>query len=77
MATAGESQEKNQSIEARLGQLESASMESAQLLQEMAQQVQALTIAQEQTARRARIGLALGITASIVGVGAGILALVW
>jgi hypothetical protein len=68
---------KAQSIEARLDQLEKGSMDSARLFQEIAQQVQALTIAQEQTARRARIAVALGVVALVVGIGAGILAVIW
>jgi hypothetical protein len=77
LATAGESHEKNQSIVARLDQLEKGSTDSARLFQEIAQQVQALTIAQEQTARRARIAVALGVVALVVGIGAGILAMIW
>ena len=65
-----------QSIETRLDQLEKGSMDSARLFQEMAQQVQALTIAQEQTARRARIAIGLGATALVVGIGASILAVI-
>jgi electron transfer flavoprotein alpha/beta subunit len=74
LGTAGKSDEKNQSIEARLDQLEKGSMESARLLQEIAQQIQALTMAQEQTARKARIALAVGVAGLAVGIGAGIFA---
>lgn len=79
LATAGAHKlhERNQPIEVRLDQLEKTSMESVRLLQEIAQQVQALTIAQEQTARRAAIAMALGVAAAVVGLGAGIVAVVW
>ena len=73
-SSANESHHRHATIEARLDQLEKASMESARLLQEIAQQVQALTIAQEQTARRAAIAMALGAAAAVVGIGAGVLA---
>jgi electron transfer flavoprotein alpha/beta subunit len=75
-ASASESRNRHETIEARLDQLEKASMESARLLQEIAQQVQALTIAQEQTARRAAIAMALGAAAAVVGIGAGVLAVI-
>jgi len=74
-ANASASHEK-QPIEARIGQLEKASIESAGLLQEMAQQIQALTIEQAQTARRVRIAIALAVVSLIVGIGAGILAVI-
>ena len=76
LATTDQSLEKDASIEARLDRLEKRSTESAGLFQELAQQVQALTIAQEQTARRARTGMVLGVAALIVAIGAGILALI-
>jgi len=67
---------KAQSIETRLDQLEQGSMDSARLFQEIAQQVQALTIAQGQTARMARIAIGLGATALVIGIGASILAMI-
>ena len=67
----------SQTIEARVEKLETASVESARLIQDLALQVQALASAQAQTARRARIGVALGVVALIAGIGAGILAVVW
>jgi hypothetical protein len=75
VATADDS--KAQSTEARLDQLEKGSMDSARLLGEIAQQIHALTIVQEQTARRARIAVGLGVTALVVSIGAGILAVIW
>ena len=77
LATSQRKNQTNQPIEARLVQLETASMESARLIQDLAQQVQALASAQEQTARSVRMGMALGVLAVIVSIGAGILAVVW
>jgi hypothetical protein len=74
---ANESHERHQTIEARLDQLETASMESARLLQDIAEQVQALTTAQEETARKCRIAIALGIAATVIGIGASIVTIVW
>jgi len=64
-------------VEARLQQLETTAMESARLLEDIAQQIQALTIAQEQTARRVRIAIAVGVTAVITSIAALIVALAW
>jgi hypothetical protein len=55
--------ERNRSIEARLDQLEKASIESARLLEEMAEQLQALTLAQQEA-------LIVGAAAAVVAVGA-------
>jgi len=63
--------------DARIVQLENASIESARLLQEMAEQIHALAIAQEQTARRARVAIAAGVVAAVLGIAAGIVAVVW
>jgi hypothetical protein len=52
-------------------------MESARLLEDIAQQIQALTIAQEQTARRVRSAIAVGVTAVITSIAALIVALAW
>jgi hypothetical protein len=52
-------------------------MESARLLEDIAQQIQALTIAQEQTARRVRIAIGVGVTAVITSIAALIVALAW
>jgi hypothetical protein len=75
LATAGTTSA-TQNLEARLQQLEKTSMESARLLEDIAQQIQALTIAQAQTARRAQIAVALGAAAVIMAIGVGILAFV-
>jgi hypothetical protein len=68
--------ERHQSIEARLDQLEKASVETARLIQEMAEQQQALTLAQQDVQRRLRLAVIAGSVATVVGVGAAILALV-
>ena len=79
LATTGTTttRQENQTIDGRIDRLEKTSMESARLLGDIAQQVQALAIAQEQTARRVRIAMVLSVTAIIVGIGAGILVLAW
>jgi hypothetical protein len=76
-ADANTSHRRQQTIEVRLDHLEHASMESARLLQEMAQQLQALTIAHEQTARHMRIALTVAVIAIVVAIGASVLAVVW
>jgi CHASE3 domain sensor protein len=63
-------QERNRSIEARLDQLEKASIESARLLEEMAEQLQALTLAQQELQRRLRIAVIVGVAAAVLAVGA-------
>ena len=69
--------EQNETITSRLDQLENASAESARLLREIAEQLQVLAVAQEQTARKCRIAILLAVTAAVVGVGAAVLAMVW
>jgi dsDNA-specific endonuclease/ATPase MutS2 len=68
--------ERHQNIEARLDQLEKGSVESARLLQEMAEQLQALTLAQQETQKRVRVVVVLGTMATVLGVAAVILAIV-
>src|SRR6188508_3030125 len=65
----------NETITGRLDQLENASAASARLLREIAEQVQVLAAAQEQTARKCRIAILLALAAAVIGVGAGILAM--
>jgi len=77
LGTTSKSPERNQSLEARLDQLEKGSVESARLLQDIAQQLQTLTVAQEQTARRAHIAVALASAAVVISIAAGILAAIW
>jgi hypothetical protein len=60
----------------RIDQLENASVESARLLQELAQQVQALNLAEQEMQERMQLALIVGWIGIALGVGAGILALV-
>jgi hypothetical protein len=62
--------ERNRSIEARLDQLEKASIESARLLKELAEQLQALTLAQQEMQRRLRIAVIVGVAAAVLAIGA-------
>jgi hypothetical protein len=64
------------SIEDRLGALEKNVHESAQLAQEMAQQIQALAVAQEASVRRVRVAVGLSVAAVVVAIVVGILAIV-
>ena len=68
--------ERNQSVDARIEGLEKASVESARLLQEMAEQLQALTLAQQEIQRRLRLCLIASIAAALLALGALTLALV-
>ena len=65
--------ERNQSVDARLEQLHTASVDSARLLQEMAEQLQALTLAQQEMQRRLRLALIVGVVAALVALSALIL----
>jgi len=67
--------ERHQNTEARLDQLEKGSVESARLLQAMAEQLQALTLVQQKTQKRVRVALVVGAVATLLGVGAVILAI--
>ena len=62
--------DRNRSLEARLDQLEKASIDSARLLEEMAEQLQALTLAQQEMQRRLRIAMIISVVAAVVAVGA-------
>ena len=73
---AGDIRERHQALDARLNELQNASAESVRLLHDIAQQTQALTMAQQEAARRGRITLTLAIAATIISVGAAILAIV-
>ena len=79
MATADQNKvrQQNETIEARLNQLDKASVDSAKLLQDMAEQVQALAAAHGQTARRYRSAMAFAIAGVVIGIVAGILAVAW
>jgi len=67
--------ERHRSLEARVEQLEKTSVETARLLQEVAEQLQALTLAQQDLQRRIRIALTVGSVAGALAVGAMIAAL--
>jgi len=62
--------DRSRSLEARLDQLEKASIESARLLEEMAEQLQALTLAQQEMQRRLRIAMIVSVVAAVVAVAA-------
>jgi electron transfer flavoprotein alpha/beta subunit len=53
-------QERQQSVDVRIDQLENASVESARLLQELAQQVQALSLAEQEHQKRVHLALIAG-----------------
>jgi hypothetical protein len=76
-ARAREGHESHHTLDARLNELEKASLESARLLQEMAQQIEAIANAQQDIARRVRIVMALAIVATIFASAATVLALIW
>jgi hypothetical protein len=65
----------HQNVEARLQRLDQTSMETARLLEDIAQQIHALALAQEQIARKARIAIAMSVAAVIMCIGLGLL--VW
>jgi hypothetical protein len=62
--------ERNRGIDARLEQLEKASVETARLVEQMAEQLQALTLAQQEMHRRLRIALIVGGVAAVIALGA-------
>jgi|RhiMethySRZTD1v2_1073278.scaffolds.fasta_scaffold12321_5 hypothetical protein len=66
--------ERQQSIESRLEQLEKGSVESARVLQELAQQVEALTLAEQDLQKRALLALTVGAVGVVVGIAAAIVA---
>ena len=68
--------ERHQDINTRLDHLEKSSVETARLLKEMAEQLQALTLAQAEMQKRLRLTLILSLAASALAVGALIYALV-
>ena len=59
----------------RLSKLEQSSNESAQLLHDIARQVDALTAVQKSTAKRAQVAVVLGIAAVVLAAGACLLIL--
>ena len=69
-----EVRERHQALDTRFDEMQKASAQSARLLHEIAQQMQTLTIAQQESARRGRIAMILAIAATIIGIAAAILA---
>jgi hypothetical protein len=68
---AADAGDRTRSVDARLAELEGDSRAAAQLTQEMAQQINALTLAHASATRQTRIAIGLGAAAvvlSIVGV---------
>jgi hypothetical protein len=66
--------ERQQGLDARLDQLEKASVESARLLQELAQQVQALTLAEQDLQKRVLLAVTVGAVGVLVGIAAAFVA---
>jgi dsDNA-specific endonuclease/ATPase MutS2 len=66
--------ERHRSLEGRLDELEKTSVETARVVQQMAEQLQALTLAQEDLQRRLRMTLIIGSVAAALAVGAMIVA---
>jgi hypothetical protein len=75
-ARANDAGDRTRSVDTRLAELEDESRASAQLTQDMAQQINALTLAHESAAQAARRGLALGIAGLALALAGIILAIV-
>jgi CHASE3 domain sensor protein len=73
---AKDARERHAALDLRLEELQRASAESARLVHDIAEQVQALTMAQQEAARRGRIAITLAVAALLVAIGAAILVLV-
>lgn len=73
---ASDAGDRTRSVDARLAELEDDSRAAAQLTQDMAQQINALTLAHESAARTARRSLALAIAALLLAIAAVIVAIV-
>ena len=71
-----QAREPNLSLDAQIDQLEKASIESAQLLQQMAEQIQALTAAQQELQRRVRVAVIVAGVSGAAALAATIMALV-
>ena len=59
---------RDQGIEARTAELEKTSVETARLLKEMAEQIQALTLAQQEMQRRLTLSLIVSVTAGALAI---------
>jgi type IV secretory pathway component VirB8 len=70
-----QARDQNQSVEAQIDQLEKASVESAQLLQQVAEQIQALTAVQQDLQRRLKLALIVAGISAAVAVAAIIVAI--
>jgi len=70
----GKVNEHHRSLEGRIDELEKTSVETARVVQQMAEQLQALTLAQEDLQRRLRMTLIIGGVAAALAVGAMIVA---
>ena len=66
----GKVNERHRSLEVRIDELEKTSVETARLLQQMAEQLQALTLAQQDLQRHLRLVLIISIVAAVLAVGA-------
>ena len=75
-ARSSNTQGKTQDNTERLSKLEQSSAESAQLLHDIAKQVDALSAVQKSTAKRAQVAVVLGGAALALALGAWILILV-
>ena len=69
--------DKTRGMTERIDALERQSRELAQLLQDIAQQIQALVVAQDLAARRTWICIGVAAAACLLAITAGILAVVW
>jgi hypothetical protein len=76
LTDASEARERNNALDVRLDELQKASAESARLLHDIAQEIQALALAQQQSARRVRLALILAVAATVISIAAVVLAVV-
>jgi hypothetical protein len=74
-ARSGPSDSAHQNLDERLRRLEEGSREAAELLQDMARQINALTVAQAALARRVQVALAISIAAAALAAAAVVLAI--
>jgi hypothetical protein len=68
-------EEKSAAVDTRLDQLQKVSQDSARLLQDMAQQIEVLGLAQRELARKLWILLAVAAAAGVLAIGAIVVAL--
>jgi len=66
--------DRHRSLEGRLDELEKTAVETARVLQQMAEQLQALTLAQQELQRRLRVALIASVVAAALAVGAIVVA---